>query len=80
MRYVATFFSHFGATKFRRLCRERSVACELAPVPRALSSSCGTCAFFDASPLAEGEGWPEEVELVAEVAGTGFTTLFDAMA
>ncbi|WP_307974980.1 putative Se/S carrier-like protein [uncultured Parolsenella sp.] len=38
MRYVATFFSHFGATRFRRLCCERRVACRLAPVPRSLSS------------------------------------------
>ena len=66
VRYVATFFSHFGATRFRRLCRERRVACRLAPVPRSLSSSCGTCAFFDELPLVEGEAWAEEVELVAE--------------
>ena len=69
-RYVATFFSHFGATCFRRLCRDRGVPCELSPVPRSLSSSCGTCAFFDVLPLGEGERWGDEVELVAE-AGEG---------
>lgn len=66
VRYVATFFSHFGATRFRRLCREHGVECRLAPVPRTLSSSCGTCAFFGEPPLAEGEAWAGEVEFVAE--------------
>ena len=69
--YVATFFSHFGAVRFRRLCRKRGVGAELMPVPRSLSSSCGTCARFERSPLAEGEAWPEEVELVARDEGGG---------
>lgn len=64
MAYIATFFSHFGAIKFRRLCASRGVAAELSPVPRTISSSCGTCARFMDSPLQEGEGWPEEVERV----------------
>lgn len=64
MRYVATFFSHFDATRFRQLCRERALECKLAPVPRSLSSSCGTCAFFSDIPLDEGQPWPEGVETV----------------
>lgn len=71
MGLIATFFSHFGAVRFRRLCRERGVGVELMPVPRSLSSSCGTCARFDRDPRASGEGWPEEVELVAEVLDDG---------
>lgn len=78
MRYVATFFSHFGAVRFRRLCRERGVAAELMPVPRSLSSSCGTCARFERSPLRPGEEWPDEVELVAEeLPGGAFATLWE---
>lgn len=69
MRMVATFFSHFGAMRFARLCRGRGVAAELMPVPRSLSSSCGTCVRFEASPLAPGEDWPEEVELVVTETG-----------
>ncbi len=71
--YLATFFSHFGATRFRRLCAQRGVGVELMPVPRSLSSNCGTCARFSASPLAAGEPWPEEIERVVsyeEGAGT----------
>ena len=69
MARLATFFSHFGAVRFRRLCRGRGVAVELMPVPRSLSSSCGTCARFEGEPLRPGEPWPEEVELVVEETG-----------
>lgn len=72
LRYVATFFSHFDAVRFRRLCRERTLACELAPVPRSLSSSCGTCAYFDEIPLSTGEEWDEGIEaVVLSVNGDG---------
>ena len=67
MTYIASFFSHFGATRFRRLCQKRRVSVELMPVPRAISSSCGTCARFSDFPLGEGETWPSEVEFVVEV-------------
>ena len=67
MTYIAAFFSHFGATRFRRLCQEKHVGVELMPVPRAISSSCGTCARFTEFPLGDGETWPSEVEFVVEV-------------
>ncbi len=62
--YLATFFSHFGATRFRRLCAQEGVEAELMPVPRSLSSNCGTCARFARVPFGPGEPWPEEVERV----------------
>lgn len=40
---VATFHSHYGAMLFKKKIGEE---CTLAPVPRSLSSSCGTAAFF----------------------------------
>ena len=39
MARIATFFSHFGAVRFRRLCRARGDEVELLPVQRSLSSS-----------------------------------------
>ena len=50
-QYIATFFSHFGAVRFQRLCAERGYEAQLAPVPRRLSSSCGTCVLFSAPEL-----------------------------
>lgn len=48
MQYIATFHTHFGAIRFREFARERSIGCTLMPVPRILSSSCGTCARYEA--------------------------------
>jgi hypothetical protein len=46
--YYATFFTHFGAIKFREFSKNHAVVCTLMPVPRVLSSSCGTCARYEA--------------------------------
>lgn len=48
--YIATFFSHFGAVRFGRQLREAGIDCALMPVPRQVSSSCGTCVRFTAKP------------------------------
>ena len=53
MQYIATFFSHFGAVRFQHLCTERGWQAQVRPVPRSLSSSCGTCVFFKTEALEE---------------------------
>ncbi len=45
-RYIATFFSHFGAIRFERELRAIGIKGIVKPVPRTLSSSCGTCVEF----------------------------------
>ena len=52
-QYIATFFSHFGAIRFQRLCPQLGWPAQLAPVPRSLSSSCGTCVLFEAEELGQ---------------------------
>ncbi len=73
MTCIATFYSHFGAIRFKRLCEERSWPARAMPVPRDLSSSCGTCVRF------EGECpdlLPEETEQVVEVTPSGYRLLY----
>ncbi|MFC2821638.1 MAG: putative Se/S carrier-like protein [Sphaerochaeta sp.] len=41
---VATFANHYGAMLFKKTV---GAGCVLRPVPRSLSSSCGTCAVFE---------------------------------
>ncbi|AEV27951.1 Protein of unknown function (DUF3343) [Sphaerochaeta pleomorpha str. Grapes] len=48
MLFIATFFTHFGAIKFREFAKKQNLECILMPVPRVLSSSCGTCARYKA--------------------------------
>lgn len=44
--YIATFFTHSGAVKYKRYMRQMGISVELLPVPRRLSSDCGIGAKF----------------------------------
>lgn len=44
--YVATFHTHLAALRSCRSLTEAGVPARMAPVPRSLSSSCGTCVFY----------------------------------
>lgn len=46
MTYV-TFYSHYGAIQFKKALEARGISVTLMPVPRFLSSSCGTCARIE---------------------------------
>ena len=49
--YIATFFSHFGAIRFSKELKAAGITGTLMPVPRKVSSSCGTCVRFAAESL-----------------------------
>jgi hypothetical protein len=66
MQYIATFYSHFGAIRFKKEAPGIK-APRLMPVPRSLSSSCGTCVQFDGP---DDWGVPEntaEIEQIVKV-------------
>ena len=47
-QYVATFHTHLAALRSCNALKKAGAAsARLAPVPRRLSSSCGTCAFYE---------------------------------
>ena len=48
MQYIATFYTHLSAILTDRNLKERGIVSALSPVPRKLSSSCGTCVRFTA--------------------------------
>lgn len=70
-QYIATFYSHFGAVRFARDCEARGWQTQLRPVPRTLSSSCGTCVYFtaDALPAMDELRTPELEQLVQQDEG-----------
>lgn len=47
-RYVATFHTHLSALLTFRTLEQKGISAWMAPVPRRLSSSCGTCVFYEA--------------------------------
>ncbi|MEG1105052.1 MAG: DUF3343 domain-containing protein [Oscillospiraceae bacterium] len=48
-QYLATFHTHLAALRTDRSLRGHGVASQMMPVPRVLSSSCGTCLRYTAS-------------------------------
>lgn len=48
MKYVATFFTHLSAAITCRTLKKNGITASLSPVPRSLSSSCGTCVRYTA--------------------------------
>ena len=41
--YIITFYSHFSAIGFQKAMKKIGIKATLMPIPRHLSSSCGTC-------------------------------------
>jgi len=46
-KYFATFFSHFGAMTYCKSLTKQGIDAKLMPVPRKLSSSCGTSVYYE---------------------------------
>ena len=68
--YVATFYTHLSAQLSCKRLRSAGCEAQMMPVPRVLSSSCGTCVRY------EGEGERRELldtdaEALYEVQGVG---------
>lgn len=47
--YLATFHTHLAALRTHRALTALGLPARMAPVPRKISSSCGTCVFYSAS-------------------------------
>lgn len=47
-QYIATFHTHLSALMTSRSLSEMGIAAKMMPVPRKLSSSCGTCVRYEA--------------------------------
>lgn len=67
MEYIALPISHFGAIRFSRICQKEGWAFKMEPVPRSLSSSCGTCVRYSAPGPISSSAIPDEIERIARV-------------
>ena len=68
MEFVATFHTHLSALMTSRALESLGVKAQMMPVPRRLSSSCGTCVrYFAESPNLD--AMDEDVEAVYEKLG-----------
>lgn len=86
--YIVTFYSHFGAVRFKKLCDARGILAKVMPVPRNLSSSCGTCVrcgqlicnteTFDINRFVPDAACLDEIEQVVQVQESGYESLYRA--
>lgn len=81
--YIATFHSHFGAVRFHRDMLKEGKSAILQPVPRDLSSSCGTAVRFfqddkgkDSFSISDPHG---EIEQVVEILETGYKIFYSEL-
>ena len=74
--YIVTFFSHFGAVRYKQLCQQQGVSCRMMPVPRSLSSSCGTCDRCEDRYLPPDGPCLDEIEQIAAWDGQQYTTVY----
>jgi hypothetical protein len=73
-QYVATFHTHVSALISSRTLTALCTSLRMAPVPRKLSSSCGTCLFYTADE-AMLDKLDADVERVYQVEKDGCYTL-----
>jgi len=78
MTYIATFYSHFGAIRYKKLCEKHNQNAQIMPVPRDLSSSCGTCVRYDGELILPDSACQEEVEQIVEVTDQDYRTVYRA--
>jgi len=48
-QYVATFHTHLSAMLTQRALSDAGYRARMAPTPRAVSSSCGTCVLYESA-------------------------------
>lgn len=78
MVYIATFYSHFGAIRYKKICEGAGLVAKTMPVPRNLSSSCGTCVRYEAEEAIVGEEIPDEVEKIVRVCENEYVLEYEA--
>ena len=69
MIWIETFYSHFGAMRCKKLCDETGIPARLMPVPRMLSSSCGTCVRIEAEDASAIPRTDESEQIALETQG-----------
>lgn len=79
MEYIMTFHTHFDALQYDRFLKKSGIKGRLQPVPRKLSSSCGTCVRFmtDKNAGEEHVFTDHEFEKLFRLDGNGYVLIVD---
>ena len=75
-QFIATFHTQYGAVQFQKNAKKNQIPCRLAPVPRTLSSSCGTCAYYESEHW--DPGFPlKDLEIIYKPSDNGYEVVFE---
>ena len=77
-KYIATFYSHFGAVRYKKTCEEQGIVAKIMPVPRTLSSSCGTCVSYMGDSNIIDDNYIDELEQIVIVTDDGYTMVYSS--
>lgn len=69
--FIATFHTHADAIVAHRTLTEKTIDARMMPVPRKLSSSCGTCVRYSADESCAEELKTADFETIYNVEGIG---------
>lgn len=76
-QYIATFYAQFGAIRFQRNLAKEDIRGELMPVPRDLSSSCGSCVGFETDEFRPEDSY-DEIEQIVVITDGGYECIYCA--
>lgn len=77
-QYITTFYSHFGAIRYKKICEQNGLVAKVMPVPRSLSSSCGTCVGYTGEKHIIDEKYLDEIEQIVMVVSDGYETIYSS--
>ena len=67
-------FKFYDKELVEMAAKKENISAEAMPVPRDLSSSCGTCVKFETDKDINAFTWSQEVEQVVEITDSGYVT------
>ena len=77
MKYIATFHTHLSAMLTQRTLAKNGVEAKLTPVPRQLSSSCGTCVRYESDSPRLGDMDQDVERVVRQLVNETYETVYE---
>ena len=75
-QFIATFYSHFGAIRYKKTCEDMGIIAKVMPVPRSLSSSCGTCVKYESEMHIIDQNHMDELEQIVKITDNGYEKVY----
>lgn len=74
---VITFFTHHSAQMTHNMLNSSGIVCKMAPVPRELSSSCGSCVIAEINEI-DMSLCDEDTEAIYRLNGKKYIKIYSA--